>query len=326
MKRKQAEGNPRLVYSNAMPDLYAQAVTLELTTGQRVVAYSHVSATDEHLPNCLLLHGNPGSLRDWTRLYAPLSSAAHVTAIDLPGFGHSPRPAASSKRALELDALADDVAATLDALGWREPCYLVGYSHGGGIAQAVAARHPQRVAGVVAVGTLGYPAHRSYRLLGWRPWGFSVAHAVARLATAVFGRAALRGISRRIVRWVMRDIYSPETVDDAQVTAELEGLRSAPTILQSMVDVTLGAPSACLLKYATKIFCPVLFVHGERDALVPVRYARALHAAILAGGGNATFLTIQSAGHMLIEFQVERVTQAITAFIQSTQASLEGHS
>ena len=73
-------------------------------------------------------------------------------------------------------------------------------------------------------------------------------------------------------------------------------------------------------------FFPVLFVHGERDALVPVRYARALHAAILAGGGNATFLTIQSAGHMLIEFQVERVTQAITAFIQSTQASLEGHS
>ena len=146
------------------------------------------------------------------------------------------------------------------------------------------------------------------------------------LAAAAFGHAALRGISHRIVRWAMRDIYSPETVDDARVTAELEGLRSAPTILQSMVDVTLGDPSARLLRHATKISCPVLFVHGERDALVPINHARALHAAILAGGGNATFLTVEGAGHMVIEFQVERVTQAITAFIQSTQASLEAHS
>jgi pimeloyl-ACP methyl ester carboxylesterase len=38
----------------------------------------------------------------------------------------------------------------------------VGHSHGGGVAQAAAARYPERVAGLVLIGTLGAPVHGSF--------------------------------------------------------------------------------------------------------------------------------------------------------------------
>lgn len=112
----------------------------------------------------MLLHGNPGSLADWRQLWPLILSFADVAAIDLPGFGSSPRPDPSPK-CLDLERLADHAVAAADALGWSEPAHFLGHSHGGGVAQIAAARRPDRVAGLVLMGTLGTPAHKSYRLL-----------------------------------------------------------------------------------------------------------------------------------------------------------------
>src|SRR5260370_7646258 len=40
----------------------------------------------------VLIHGNPGSSRDWTRLFGPLSEHLKVIAFDRPGHGRSQRP------------------------------------------------------------------------------------------------------------------------------------------------------------------------------------------------------------------------------------------
>src|SRR5262249_17516680 len=136
---------------------------LKLRTGIEVQAFVSTSEGRAR-PKFLLLHGNPGSIADWKQLVPRLSSVADIAAIDMPGFGQSSRGDAAAE-ALGLEKMAAHAVAVADALSWREPFYLVGHSHGGGVAQVAAAKYPERIAGLVLIGTLGAPAHLSYRLL-----------------------------------------------------------------------------------------------------------------------------------------------------------------
>ncbi|WP_336966916.1 alpha/beta hydrolase [Sphingobium aquiterrae] len=99
----------------------------------------------------------------------------------------------------------------------------------------------------------------------------------------------------------MRDIFAPETVSAEEVEKELAVLTMHPEILLSMVQVTLGAPSQTLIEAAGRIRCPTLFVHGESNALVPPKYARAIHERIVGAGGRSRFEIMPGAGHMLIK-------------------------
>src|SRR5437016_2867512 len=40
----------------------------------------------------VLIHGNPGSAQDWTRVFGPLAALHRVIAFDRPGHGSSERP------------------------------------------------------------------------------------------------------------------------------------------------------------------------------------------------------------------------------------------
>ncbi|MEO8905089.1 MAG: alpha/beta fold hydrolase, partial [Polyangiaceae bacterium] len=134
------------------------------------------------LPKCLFLHGNPGSQRSWARLIPLLDGVAECAAIDLPGFGRNVRRDTRAE-SVALPALASAALGALDTLGWREPCFVIGHSHGAAVAQTLAVAHPERVAGIVLVASLGAPAHASYRLLNL-PGTLSLARFVAWLFRA----------------------------------------------------------------------------------------------------------------------------------------------
>lgn len=53
--------------------------------------------------------------------------------------------------------------AVADALSWTEPFFIVGHSHGGGVAQIAAAKYPETIAGIVLISTLSARQHSSYR-------------------------------------------------------------------------------------------------------------------------------------------------------------------
>gem|GEM_PF-583182 len=290
-----------------------QSLRLRLATGGEVQARLR-SHPDRARPKCLLLHGNPGSLLDWARLAPRLCTAADVAAIDLPGFGQSPRTDASPE-CMGLERLAESVIAAADALSWREPFYLVGHSHGGGVAQITAARYPERVAGLVLVGTLGFPAHLSYRLLA-----LPGAQRVAQLFGVMFRRGSLRPLVRAVLRRVMRDIYHPEPVGSETLAREFASFSARPELLVSMVQVSLGSPCKRLLEAASQIRCPTLFVHGAQDVLVPIACARNIHARIGQSGGRAHFETLPSAGHMLVDFQADELAKLILSHMQHPSA------
>ena len=104
----------------------------------------------------LLIHGSGPGVSAWAnwRLVMPaLAQHARVIAPDMVGFGYSERPAGL---AYTMDAWVRQAVGLLDALGIARTD-LVGNSFGGGLALALAIRHPERVRRLVLMGSVGVP-------------------------------------------------------------------------------------------------------------------------------------------------------------------------
>ncbi|MCX2861749.1 alpha/beta fold hydrolase [Paucibacter sp. PLA-PC-4] len=116
-------------------------------------------------PALVLLHGGHGSWLHWARNIPALAARHTVWVPDLPGFGASSRPSATS-----LEGLVEAIVMTLDALiGGRAPVMLVGFSFGGLVAAAAAARRGA-VSKLALLGPAGHGGVRRPRgeLRSWR--------------------------------------------------------------------------------------------------------------------------------------------------------------
>lgn len=110
-----------------------------LVVGQPV-AYLEGGNTMDTVP-VLLVHGSSGEKDNWNRVARRLTPRHRVIAIDLPGFGDSPR---WSDHDVGLQGQVAALAAIADALG-LEQFHIGGNSMGGRVAALYAAAHPQRV-------------------------------------------------------------------------------------------------------------------------------------------------------------------------------------
>lgn len=104
----------------------------------------------------LLIHGSGPGVSAWAnwRLVMPeLARRARVIAPDMAGFGYSERPEGFP---YGMDAWVRQAIGLLDALEIAR-ADLVGNSFGGGLALALAIRHPERVRRLVLMGSVGVP-------------------------------------------------------------------------------------------------------------------------------------------------------------------------
>lgn len=134
---------------------------------------SHVDRGAEGLP-VVFVHGLAGDLGHWELQISHLSRRRRAVAIDLRGHGGTPRAADGD---YGVRAFADDVATVVDRLGLAR-FVLCGHSFGGAVIGAYAGRHPDRVAGLLFVDSVGdlrrLPEERTAGLLrsveadGWR--------------------------------------------------------------------------------------------------------------------------------------------------------------
>lgn len=170
-------------------------------------------------------------------------------APDLPGYGVLPTPSPYTA-----EALADQVAATLDA-----SVNLVGWSMGGMVALALAARHPDRVARLVLVGT-------SPAFVDRPDWDLGLAPEVL----AGFAADLSRDYRATLLRFLALQARGG---DDAR--AVVGRLRQAvfargeprPDVLAAGLELLRGVD---LRAQAGQIACPALVVHGRHDTLCPV--------------------------------------------------------
>ncbi len=103
----------------------------------------------------MLVHGTRFSARSWDG-YAELVPGAEVRAVDLPGHGSRAGQAYTSASAVAV------VEQEVGTAGPRRPAVLAGHSLGGYVSAAYAARHPDRLSGLVLIGAAADPSRHPH--------------------------------------------------------------------------------------------------------------------------------------------------------------------
>ncbi|RWP31566.1 alpha/beta hydrolase [Mesorhizobium sp.] len=103
-----------------------------------------------------LLHGGLGTTDMFAPILPKLAESRTVIGVDLHGHGRT----ALGDRPLSLEAMGDDMAAIVKALGY-DKVDVMGYSLGGGVAFRMAVQHPETVRRLVLVST-GYASDGFY--------------------------------------------------------------------------------------------------------------------------------------------------------------------
>lgn len=262
----------------------------------------------------VLLHGGglDNAHLSWGGLGPALAARGHrVVAPDHPGYGESPAaPWPNTQR-----NLVEYVGAFVDALGLDRPV-LGGLSLGGGLTLGLALQRPGAFAGVIAFGSYGLAARTAPGLAG----------ALGHLTQWALVRAHLMGPimrwsadDRGRLEWSLRhgtlnnpDAVTPALVDDVVAATRRDDAFAAFEEFQGSEFGPLRLRTSYLDRLG-EIDVPALFVHGTRDAGVPIEAAR--RAALAAPRGR--LLAVEGAGHWVQRDRPDVVTPAVLAFVDS---------
>jgi pimeloyl-ACP methyl ester carboxylesterase len=192
--------------------------------------------------------------------------------------------------------MADDTAGLLSTLE-LQPAHVIGASMGGMIAQALAARHPQKVRSLVSIMSStgsrrsGQPALRSYGIFLRRaPTGREafIAH-----AERMFAALGSPGIERdpADIRAIAAESYDRDH-DPASSARQLAAIAASGDRTAELHDIT----------------APTLVIHGRADPLVAHSGGRATARAIT----GATLMSIDGMGHDLPRALWPRFIDVIT--------------
>lgn len=209
-------------------------------------------------------------------------------------FGTHPAP-------YTLDDLAADAAAVMDAAG-AEQAHVVGISMGGMVGQLLALSRPKRVLTLTCLmsGPAGRPAHPPAPEVVDVMLRPSPADAEGRLAAAVELRRVLAASERFDAALARR-------------RAE-EQIQRAHTPVGTMRQAVAVLATPNRLADLSQIRAPALFVHGDRDPLVPLEAGVAASAAI----PGSRLLVLEGTGHDLPE---EAAARTLEAFLELAAAA-----
>ncbi|HEX5112299.1 MAG TPA: alpha/beta hydrolase [Saprospiraceae bacterium] len=113
----------------------------------------------------LLLHGAFMTIHsNWDAMIPALSKTHKVIAVEMQAHGRTP----DIDRPFSFESMADDAAALLTYMN-ADSADVIGYSMGGGVAQQLAIRHPEKVRKVVLLSCV-------YKFEGWYPEGQAAFH------------------------------------------------------------------------------------------------------------------------------------------------------
>lgn len=253
----------------------------------------------------VLLHGQPGSGRDWQAVQEHLEGDFVVTAVDRPGYGSDPAPGGG----FEVNAAA--VVADLDARG-IDRAVLVGHSYGGGVALATALAAPERVEALVLVASVGPGCLDGWDRLLSAPIAGEVCALSAWWLTPRFARARMALLERRQDR--------PLRVDEQvnwQVWAETHRLHGGASVWRTVLaeQRALTSTIAGLVDRLGSVAQPTLVLADPRDPLIPFRTSEGLCAAL----PHAQLQPIHDVGHHLPRRAAPEVAEAISSFLTSLQ-------
>jgi 4,5:9,10-diseco-3-hydroxy-5,9,17-trioxoandrosta-1(10),2-diene-4-oate hydrolase len=264
-------------------------------TRDRVVDGTTLRVLDSGAGSAVVfVHGLGASIYAWRTVLRPVLQAGHrVVAFDNRGFGFSERPDSGYSRA----AYARLVVALLDSLGIAE-AVLVGHSMGGAISAQVAIDHPERVRGLVLIGSAGFGVSE--------PWSLRV----ARLPVAGRLLSGLRG------RWTVAQLLRSTYADPSRLTTgdvdQYYATAAAPRSTVALRRVFREFRFDDLRGRLGRIQAPTLLIWGAQDRWIPLSLGQQMALELATGA----LVAIPGAGHNVQEERPEEVVPTLLAFLR----------
>lgn len=230
-----------------------------LANGRRIVYYD--TGHENGKAPLVLLHGFCEDASVWNTILSQLKPI-RIIRIDLPGFGGSDLPLAPG-----MEVYAEAVCAVLNELGLTR-CVLAGHSMGGYTALAFGHKYPERLAGLALIHS--HPFEDNLERKENRRRGIEMLRDgkkdlyVAQLFPGLFAP----GFARDHPEVVDALIRQGQKQTDAGIVAALEGMIDR----RDHRDTLEAVP------------CPVLFVYGELDSIIPETWiSEVVNLPVIAG-------------------------------------------
>ncbi|MFI9322609.1 alpha/beta fold hydrolase [Kitasatospora aureofaciens] len=260
-------------------------------------------------PAVVLLAGFPQTWWAWRKVMPGLADRFRVIAIDLPGQGHSERPAGS----YDTHTVAAHVHAAVEALG--VPVYwLVGHDIGAWVAFSFAINYEDQLRGVALLdaGIPGITLPEAIPTdpdLAWKTWHFAF-HLVPELPETL-----LAGREREYVSWFLKvKALDPGTFDNAELDYYAAAVAADGGLRASLAYYRDAAESARKNHQALerrRLTVPVLGISSSHGSVPDMA------ASIRPWTENTTGVVVPDAGHFIPDEQPEAVAAALTDFISA---------
>jgi len=228
----------------------------------------------------VLLHGYPLDHHLWDEVVPLLEGTFDMILPDLRGFGES----TTIDSPYTMDDYASDIAGLLDQLGIQKAA-IAGHSMGGYVALAFARLFPERVSGLGLV---------SSQVLA-----DALDRKEGRYKSAA--EVAENGIGS-VVATMTPKFTSDENL---QPLARASMERQQPTAYIGALGAMAERKDSTSLLSSLKV--PVVIIHGNSDALIPVDRAREVKAAL----PEAYLVEISGAGHMPMMEAKDKTAEAL---------------
>jgi 2-hydroxymuconate-semialdehyde hydrolase len=242
----------------------------------------------------LLIHGSgPGvtAWANWRGIIPQLAQTRRVIAPDMLGFGYSERPADGQ---YSQQRWVEHAIGVLDALGIAQ-ADIIGNSFGGGLALALAIRHPERVRRLVLMGSVGvsFPITAGLETA----WGYTPSLANMRKLLDLFAH------DRNLVNDELAELRYQASIRPG--FQESFAAMFPPPRQNGVDDLASAEADIRVLRHET------LVIHGREDRIIPLEASLTLAQWI----PNAQLHVFGHCGHWTQSEHADRCARLVEDFL-----------
>ena len=244
----------------------------------------------------VMIHGFGGSHRNFNKINELLKDSFRVVRIDLPGFGMSDMP---ERENINPPVIYREYLKFITDSLKLDSFYLMGNSMGGWVAWQMAVENPQKVKGIVLLGSAGYEMDKiKAKAVNWLRYPFVLTALERGMPMSASEDAAIRC-------WAIDSLIDPVEVQANNDFWNREGNLQAAF---KIANFDLVPDTAALLA----LNCPTLIVWGKGDEIVPAYHAEKFHRDIK----NSTLIVYDTCGHVPQVENAEELHKDFLKFIK----------
>ena len=256
-------------------------------------------------PPLVLLHGAYASVHAWEPWVDELGDEFRLISFDLPGFGLTGAVPGGDYSRANMSRTLDQIMRLMKL----ERAIIVGHSMGGSVALQYALDHPQKIRGLILIGSSGMRRAPDEEV----PSTFG-------LADISWLQPILRYVTPRfmIERGLRDSVADPDNfVTDEKVTRYWELIRMTGSREAMLQRRSLGTSTPQLEGRLAEITLPTLLIWGAQDKLVPLAHGVRMNGAIF----NSRLLAYPDLGHLPMEEAPAKTAAEGRAFVNGLTAN-----